>query len=287
MSTTTSSNLSTSAQVTSESISTVDSQIASILATDLPTISVSSINQDFDDTKDVLGRWGTTLKAELTAVMKAVVSCAETLDEEEPAMETLAQSQLTAMVQTYLATVEALSEKLEEVNSDVATFYTDVDACISKINTDTNEINTEIASLNQQVADVNSEIKSQQSKIDYYNKNPWKLILDGLTIVGLIKDLDTLNSTSKNLKKEAAQLNSINAQLASLDAVQEPLAEISPSLSVLSFGLSQLHTSVSEVKNALSELLDTPTVPSLIAAELQSIQAQIDQASTYAQGVLE
>jgi hypothetical protein len=255
------------AQMTADSIGAVDQQIQAAAAIHVDPV-VPGFAEDFATLNNALAEWPRTLRP-LT-----INTLTGALAEDTPVLQnwgTINQQDQNALVgfATLLqAATSNISGSLGRLGGAVAPFRTAIDNSVSRLQSDLKTLSTQLAVEQQQAATLASEVNQQMQRIQYYRDNPWQLVLDGLSIVGLINDLNTIINASNQARAALSRLQQIEPQLQQLGAARGPLLTLSVAATGLGAGVSNVQTAITQVGSSLSDILQTPPLPAILSAQL-------------------
>lgn len=273
-------NIQIGSQVVNSSLKGIDAAIASIESTQIPAIPGNNINNDYAKLKTDANVWPQTLKSQLTQVLNQLDQSIDQFKANEPSIATADRNTQVNQVKAIQSQFTTISNAIQSVNNDVDAFYQNIGNDNSLVKADYQNIVNQVNSLQTQAGNLEQKIQAQQKKIEYYKKNPWKLILDGLTIIGLIDDLNDLISNSKAIDKEIDSIKSIEAQLNVLNQVTGPVANLVTYSNNLGLGLVSLHTNIAESINTLTQLQDLTIAPAIVAADLSTLLQELTDLET-------
>jgi hypothetical protein len=256
-------------RLAADSIAAIDQQVAAASAIRVDSTVLPALGSDLGALTRSLGQWPTQVRP------VAVQALRETLTIDSAATAAWAKVDRTSP-QALLAYAATLQQAMATSGGDVARLTTvmapfrmAIDQSISRLQGDLGAVNSQLTTERALVSMLATQAQQQRDKISYYESHPWKLILDGLTIGGLIEDLQNISNAQSRANAALSRMALLEAQIQQLATAQGPLLGLSTALVGLSGGLSNIQTAVMQVTNTLNSIQQRPLLPAIMAGQLQ------------------
>lgn len=274
------------AQQGADSISTIDQEVGAVEAISVDTSVLPQLGQDVQALKATLSTWTGGLRAQAQSTLQALVNDDTAAEQRWAAVDKSNVQAMLGFAEDLRGQLTADEQAIETLGTALAGFRGSADQALARLNTDLQAVNRQIANEQAMANTLAAQVKHQRDKIEDYKKHPWKLILAGLSLPLLIKDLVDMENALKRASAAMSELHKVQARLTTLQNAQGPLLRLSTALTVLGGSVSNVQTAVDQVSSKLTTLMsDKPAAP-IIAAELQALVSDLESADQIAKEVL-
>jgi hypothetical protein len=275
-----------SAQMAADSIGSIDAQARAIAAISVDGSVLPNLAADVAALNRTMAAWPQSIRGQTIAVLGQAVAFDSQIEASWGSVPQDNQAALVAFARVLAAGVSQQEAGVGQLESLVAPFRMAVDKSVSTLKSDLQALGGRIAAEQQRAASLAQQVHSQQARIDDYKDHPWKLILDGVSIVGLAMDLANIISANNAANSALSELHRVQAQLAQLSAAQGPLLTLSLAVTGLSGGVSNIQTALSQMSNTLNDMIATPMLPAIMSAQLGAMIQDLASARAIAGEVL-
>jgi len=275
-----------SAQMAGDSISAIDAEVGAVRAISINTSVSPALAADVQSLQGLINDWPTTLRAQAQKTLGEVVTDDTQLATAWKAVDKSSATAMLGFAETLRSELKTDAGSITALNGDMAKFRTSADASVSHLNTDLQAVQQQLANEQALANSLAQQVRNQQKRIEYYKTHPWKLVLDGLTIVGLIDDLKNLINGQNRAQHALSELQRIEPKIAALSNARGPLLQLTTALMGLGGGLSNMQTAMVQLSNKLTGIISEKPAAPIIEAELEAAMQDLASASAIAKQVL-
>jgi hypothetical protein len=266
------------AQMTADSVGAIDQQIGAAAAIHVDPAALPRLAGDLANLNRTLAQWPQTLRAQVAQTLRTVLNNDIGALRDWPGVNQQDQSALLSFARLLQGVVGSGATAIGQLGNAVAPFRTAIDASVSTLDTDLKAVSDQLTAEQQTVAALEAQVRQQQNRIQYYRDHPWKLILDGLSIVGLIEDLNNIINADNQARAALSRLQQAMPQLQQLAAARGPLLSLSMAVTGLGGGVANMQTAIAQIGNTLNGIVQQPPLPAILAAQLGAIVEDLTSA---------
>lgn len=275
-----------SAQMAADSISAIDSEVAAVRAISINTSVSPALAADVQNLQSLINQWPTTLRAQAQKTLTEVVTDDTQLATTWKGVDRSSAAPMLGFAETLRSKLKTDTDGITALNGSMAQFRTSADASVSHLNTDLQSVQQQLAHEQSLANSLAQQVRNQQKRIEYYKSHPWKLVLDGLTIVGLIEDLKNLIDGQNRAQKALSELQRIEPKIEALANARGPLLQLTTALMGLGGGLTNMQTAMTQLSNTLTGIISEKPAAPIIAAEIEAAMQDLASASAIAKQVM-
>ncbi len=275
-----------SAQMAADSISAIDSEVAAVRAISINTSVSPALAADVQALQGLINEWPASLRTQAQKTLGQVVKDDSQLATAWKGVDKSSATAMLGFAETLRSELKTDAGGITALNSDMAKFRTSADASVSHLNTDLQAVQQQLANEQALASSLAQQVQNQQKRIEYYKTHPWKLVLDGLTIVGLIDDLKNLINGQNRAQHALSELRRIEPKIAALSNARGPLLQLTTALMGLGGGLTNMQTAMVQLSNKLTGIISEKPAAPIIEAELEAAMQDLASASAIAKQVL-
>lgn len=275
-----------STQMAVDSIETINRQIEVLQKIHIESGISPALDVDIHALFNTVDIWKSTVCPQIVPALKDLLPESRRYKGELDSIGATNQQELLAFAKIMQKGIRVNETTVASVNKALVPLRTSVDKETANLQRDLQGINTELEAERRLVMNMEHQIFRQRRLIDYYNSHPWKLILDGLTIVGLIKDLTDLITAEKEASAALSRLKYLQPKIRQLQSIREPLLCLVTAITGLGAGLSNLQTAAAQVLNILEDIVAQPPLAAIIFAQLETVLDDLKKANAIAAEIL-
>lgn len=275
-----------STRLTVDSVGAIDQAIADVRAIEIDASVVPGLAADLDALDRTLASWDDGLRALVLDTMRSIVFLDEHRESEWAAMprdDDAAMLSFARALQTDVAIEEGDVAYLE---NELAPFRAGIDQAIGRIQADLAEVDRELAQARERAQALSQQVADAQAQIRHYETHPWELLLAGLSIVALIKDMNDIIKALNEANRAMTELERVQAQIAQLSAARGPMLSLSLALAGLAGGIANMTTAIQQVDAALEAILASPPLTPILAAQLDAMMQDLARSREIAEEIL-
>jgi DNA repair exonuclease SbcCD ATPase subunit len=255
-------------QMAADSIGVIDEQIRAAGAIHVDAAALPSLSNDLGALNRTLQQWPQQLRALAVETLRGALNLDTAVLQNWPRINQQDQGALLNFARVMQQYVNNASGAIGRLQTALAPFRTAIDQSVSTLQGDLRTVSNQLAAEQQMANMLEQQVQQQQDRINYYNSHPWQLILDGLTIIGLIRDLQNINNAENEAREALSRLRQIEPQLQQLSQARGPLLGLSLAVAGLGGGVGNMQTAIAQVANQLNGILQQPPLPAIMAAML-------------------
>jgi hypothetical protein len=255
-------------QMAADSIGAIDQQFLAARAIYVDPQVLPSLSNDLAVLHRTLQQWPERLRPFAGEVLSRTWNEDANVLQEWSEFDKQNQGMLLIIARWLQYTVDNSSREFERLQAALAPFRTAIDQAVSTLRGDLQAVTSSLVSEEILAVILAQEAQQQQDKIHSIEHNPWRLMVDGMSIVGLIRDLQTIQNAENQARVALSRLQQLQPQIQQLAAARGPLLGLSLSVAGLAGGVSNMQTAMTQVANQLNGILQQPPLPAIMAAML-------------------
>lgn len=267
-----------STKMVADSIGAIDQQIVALQAVHVDSNAIPNLSSDLSRLDSLIEQW----KNNLRSVMIDDLSEALLLNSKISTIWASVDQQNSEAMLTFAEKLKLLisaeDDTVLRLSAAVVEFRTAIDQSVASLQIDLNTVSEKLNSELNIVQMLRSQVQKQQEKIDYYKRNPWKLILDCVSIIALIEDLQNIIESENQAQSALSQLQEVQRQVQSLADTRSSLLGLSIAMTGLSGGISNVQTAISQIANTLNDILQEPPILVILSAQLNTMVEDLSTA---------
>lgn len=269
-----------------DSISALDAEVAAVRAVHVDTALSPNLARDVQTLQKTVAQWPNGLRARARATMTAVVTETTQASTEWKAVDRTDTKAMLGFAESLRTALTTDDTQVTQLGTAMQDLRSSSDASIASLRSDVASVNEQIANEQNRAKQLQQQVEAQSKKVEYYKDHPWKLVLDGLTITGLIKDLIDIENAYNRAKSALSDLKKVERTLSMLEQARGPILRLDTALMGLACGLTNVQTALGQISNQLTSLMSTPPAAPIIAAEIEAVLENLAAAKQIANEVL-
>jgi hemolysin-activating ACP:hemolysin acyltransferase len=280
------------AQMAADSIATIDEQVAAAARlvaaerTDVDPAALPGLAQEMTALGAVLAQWPQAIRPSALKALQSAFSVDTGALAGWAAVDRNDRASLLAFARSLAAAVRVSGGSIAEVANALAPFSDTLEQANSAMRSEMSSVSQRLAAEQQSAAALQRQVEAQQRRIEWYRENPFLMVLEGLTIVGLIAELTDISNAEAQASRTQGELARIEQQMAQFTAVRGPLLNLTVGVTLLSGGISNMQTGIQQIGNILNDILEEQLLAMILAAQLEQIVEDLTSADQIIREIL-
>lgn len=266
------------AQLAADSISTIDAQLAAADRFNVDPGAVPGLAQAMTGLQAALSQWPRTIRPVAVQLLQSALSVDEAALAGWSAVDTTDGAALLAYARSLASAVSASAGSVAQLENRLIPFREAIDGANSALQTELSTASQQLAADRQSIVALQHQAQAQEAVIDRYRQDPALMILEGLSIVGLILELKTIVGDEAQARQTERRLALAGQQMAQFMAVRGPLTSLSVAVTGLIGSISNMQAGIEQISGSLTQLTAEQPIPGILAAQLEQIVEDLSSA---------